>query len=140
MHDHGAFSLTVGERCCERIFLKTAPVANDRAALTVGGRFRALPKKKKHPIHEAPAQASMPIRQDGRLAGKFSSWPRKSLDFRMIAPRLSRPVKWKNVLPISMPITAIRDLQLADFVCAGMNVLLAVSAAQGGWRTAGPFH
>ena len=30
--------MTVWKRGCERIFLKTAPVANDRAALTVRGR------------------------------------------------------------------------------------------------------
>jgi len=35
--------LTVWKRGCERIFLKTAPVANDRAALTVGGRFSGAP-------------------------------------------------------------------------------------------------
>src|SRR5208283_2882814 len=82
----------------------------------------------------------MPIRQGGRLARKLSSWLRESLRLSTMAPQLSTPIRWKTFLPISIPITAISELHLADFVCAGMNVLLAVSAPQGRWGTAGPFH
>src|SRR5208337_2651791 len=75
----------------------------------------------------------MPIRQGGRLARKLSSWLRESLRLSTMAPQLSTPIRWKTFLPISIPITAISELHLADFVCAGMNVLLAVSAPQGRW-------
>src|SRR5271157_5492808 len=68
----------------------------------------------------------MPIRQGGVLARRFSSWLRDSLHLRTMAPRLSRPIRWKTFLPMSIPITAIWALDLANFVCVGIGWLLAV--------------
>src|ERR1700731_4133999 len=49
----------------------------------------------------------MPIRQGGVLASRASTWPRDHFCRSTMAPRLSRPMTWKEFLPISMPATAI---------------------------------
>jgi hypothetical protein len=83
------------------------------------------------------ADAAIPIRQGGRLASRASTWPRDHFCRSTIAPRLSRPTRWNEFLPISMPITAIALLSFSD-----MAVLLDFGALahRRGWSTAGPSH
>jgi hypothetical protein len=45
-------------------------------------------------------------RQGGRLASRRTSWLRDTLMRMAIAPRLSRPTRWKVFLPMSRPIVA----------------------------------
>jgi hypothetical protein len=67
----------------------------------------------------------MPIRQAGRLANQVSRAPRVNFRWKMILPRLSRPITWNVFLPRSMPITAIL-LSAGFVVVVGMGVLLFV--------------
>src|SRR6202035_4796231 len=59
----------------------------------------------------------MPIRQGGVLASRASTWPRDHFCRSTMAPRLSRPMTWKEFLPISMPATAIAVLRFEDIAC-----------------------
>jgi hypothetical protein len=52
----------------------------------------------------------MPIRQGGILANRFSTWPRDHFCRSTMAPRASWPTTWNAFLPISMPITAHRNI------------------------------
>src|ERR687897_3167150 len=49
----------------------------------------------------------MPIGQEGRLARRCSTWPRESFWRRTMAPRASRPIRWKLFLPMSIPRVAM---------------------------------
>src|SRR5215475_11395705 len=55
----------------------------------------------------------MPIRHEGMLASRASTWLRDHFWRNTIAPRLSRPTMWNEYLPISIPITAIADLHFS---------------------------
>src|SRR5437868_14907224 len=60
----------------------------------------------------------MPIRHGGRLASRASTWPRDHFCRSTILPRRSWPTRWKEFLPISMPITAISLLSFSDMACS----------------------
>src|SRR3712207_4758869 len=49
----------------------------------------------------------MPIRQEGILARRCSTCPRESFWRRTMAPRASRPIRWKLFLPMSVPRVAM---------------------------------
>jgi hypothetical protein len=74
--------------------------------------------RRSRPHRCAPTQASMPIRHGGRLASRASSWPRDHFCRSTILPRRSWPTRWKEFLPISMPITAISLLSFSDMACS----------------------
>src|SRR5258707_9981279 len=59
----------------------------------------------------------LPIRQGGVLASRASTWPRDHFCRSTMAPRLSRPMTWKEFLPISMPATAIAVLSFEGIAC-----------------------
>jgi hypothetical protein len=54
-------------------------------------------------VSDRTTQASMPMRQGGRLARRLSTWPRDHFCPRTMAPLPSWPTTWKEFLPISMP-------------------------------------
>src|SRR4051812_24157791 len=94
----------------------------------------------RRPTWCAPAQASRPIRQGGRLARRSSSWPRASFWRQRILPCLSMPIRWKTFLPRSMPMVVTRS-------CRVLLVMGVVSAAfvvpafpYPAGNTAGPCH
>src|SRR4051812_11273887 len=94
----------------------------------------------RRPTWCAPAQASRPIRQGGRLARRSSSWPRASFWRQRILPCLSMPIRWKLFLPRSMPMVVTRS-------CRVLLVMGVVSAAFAfpafpypAGNTAGPCH
>src|ERR1700730_6529069 len=58
----------------------------------------------------------------------------------MRRPRLSRPMTWKEFLPISMPATAIAVLSFEDIACSLSLAPLASVTCWRGRSTAGPFH
>src|SRR5215468_1251784 len=60
----------------------------------------------------------MPIRHGGRLASRASIWPRDHFCRNIIAPRRFWPTRWKEFLPISMPMTAISLLSFWDMACS----------------------
>src|SRR4030095_15327583 len=66
----------------------------------------------------APTQASMPTRQGGMLANRISTWLRDHLCRSTTAPRRSRPMTWNEVLPISIPTTAISGMTFSDMACS----------------------
>src|SRR5580704_3673397 len=82
----------------------------------------------------------MPIRQGGVLASRASTWPRDHFCRGTMAPRLSRPMTWKEFLPISMPATAIAVLSFEDIACSLSLAPLASVTCWRGRSTAGPFH
>src|SRR5580692_2537445 len=82
----------------------------------------------------------MPIRQGGVLASRASTWPRDHFCRSTMAPRLSRPMTWKEFLPISMPATAIAVLSFEDIACSLSLAPLASVTCWRGRSTAGPFH
>src|SRR5262249_15935740 len=56
----------------------------------------------------------MPTRQGAMLAKRISIWDRDSRSRSTMAPRLSRPTRWKVFLPMSTPSVAMAvDLALA---------------------------
>src|SRR6516225_7972041 len=77
----------------------------------------------------------MPIRQGGRLAKRASTWLRDHFCRNTIAPRRSRPIMWKQFLPISMPTTAISLLSFSDMaVLLGLRPPPALYAGRIGAR------
>src|SRR5207302_6763013 len=89
----------------------------------------------------APEQASMPMRQHGTFASRRSIWPRESFSCKTIAPRVSRPTRWKVFLPRSMPIVAIVvGAQLGDMGRTPLRSSTRKAYAIAGGSTAGPSH
>src|SRR6478736_9675423 len=80
----------------------------------------------------------MPIRQGGVLASRASTWPRDHFCRSTMAPRLSRPMTWKEFLPISMPATAIAVLSFEDI--AGSLSLAPLASVTAGGAGARPDH
>src|SRR6202022_465835 len=79
-------------------------------------------------------------RRGGVLASRASTWPRDHFCRSTMAPRLSRPMTWKEFLPISMPATAIAVLSFEDIACSLSLAPLASVTCWRGRSTAGPFH
>src|SRR5262245_14184551 len=60
----------------------------------------------------------MPIRHDGILAKRASTWLRDHFWRNTMPPRSSKPTTWNEFLPISIPITVIVLLRLWDMGCS----------------------
>src|SRR5215467_6142669 len=60
----------------------------------------------------------MPIRHDGILAKRASTWLRDHFWRNTMPPRSSKPTTWNEFLPISIPITVIVLLSLWDMGCS----------------------
>src|SRR5260370_42081385 len=67
----------------------------------------------------------MPIRRGGIAARRASIWPRDHFCRSTIAPRRSRPTRWNEFLPISMPIVAMVAIDWLDM--AVLRLTLAPS-------------
>jgi hypothetical protein len=54
--------------------------------------------------------------------------------------RRSRPMTWNEVLPISIPTTAISGMILSDMACSFLQGALSQITLRQGRSTAGPSH
>jgi hypothetical protein len=64
------------------------------------------------PTWWAPQQASMPTRQGGRAAKRRSSCALDTFCRSTMAPRPSKPIRWKVVLPMSIPTVVTTSLMM----------------------------